>query len=217
MLTCVRPLHYLWQAISKDRRPSQIAWGIAIGFLVGLIPKGNLTAWLFGTLLFALRVNIGAGLLTALLVASVSSWLDPLTHGIGLRLLQTKFVHGSFVSWYELPLVPWLGFNNTVTLGSTVLGLALLLPLQHIAEAIVRSCQAKWPNSQTAMTNARAKMSEPTRHNATPVLAATGTAPSPPLQRVAAERPSTQANPRSSKLTKPNKLGQAIQSQGWGH
>lgn len=205
MLTCVRPLHYLWQAISKDRSPNQIAWGIAIGFVVGLIPKGNLTAWMFGTLFFALRVNIGAGLLTALLVASISSWLDPLTHGIGLRLLQTKFAHDSLVSWYELPLVPWLGFNNTVTLGSTVLGLALLVPLQHFAKSTVRSYQAKWSSSQTTQTNA------------TPLLALTSASSNSSLQRVATERPSMQPNTRSTKPAKPNKLGQAIQSQGWGH
>lgn len=141
MFRMIRPFQYLWQALAAERTTSQLAWGIALGALIGVVPKGNLTAWFFGVVLCATRVNLGAGMLTALLVTGVSSFTDPLTHGIGVRLLSIQ----SFQAWlgtaHEWPLVPWLAWNNTVVLGSTVLGLALLYPIQHISRAPIERLQ----------------------------------------------------------------------------
>ena len=95
MFKTIRPFHYLWKAIVAERSPQQIAWGIALGVLVGIVPKGNLTAWLFGLLLLATRVNLGVGMLTAFLVTGLSSLTDPLTHGIGIDYSKSRFCNGN--------------------------------------------------------------------------------------------------------------------------
>lgn len=139
MFTSIRPLQYLWKALTADSSPRQIAWGIALGMLVGIIPKGNLTAWLFGFLLLATRVNLGVGMLTAMAVTAASPLIDPLTHAFGLRLLSLEFVRSCLIRWHDAPFIPWLRLNNTVVVGSTTLGLILLYPLQHIAERVASS------------------------------------------------------------------------------
>ena len=144
MIGRFRPIQHFWQAIRGERSPRQIAWAIALGMLVGLIPKGNLTAWLFGFLLVATRINLGVGLLTVLAVSSVSTLLDPLTHGIGLRILSQSTIQAQFAAWYDAPFVPWLAWNNTVVLGSMALGLALLYPVQHLSEFVVRQFQRRF-------------------------------------------------------------------------
>ncbi len=139
LLRFIQPLRYFWKAVSAERTPKQIAWGIAIGMLVGLVPKGNLTACIFGFVMLGTRVNLGAGMLTALGVTALSPWLDPLTHGIGWRLLSISSVQAMLGRWYDTPFFPWLALNNTVVLGSTLLGLVLLYPVQHLSEMVIES------------------------------------------------------------------------------
>lgn len=133
----IRPVRYLIRTVIDERTPRRIAWGIALGMLVGLVPKGNLSAALCAFLLFATRVNVGLGLLTALVVSFISPCLDPLTHGIGLRLLSFRPVQGWIAQVYDLPVFPWLALNNTVVLGSLVLGLALIFPAAHLSQRCV--------------------------------------------------------------------------------
>ena len=139
MFASIRPLRYLWKALTAENSPRQIAWGFALGILVGLIPKGNLTAWLFGCLLLATRVNLGVGMLTAMTVTALSPTIDPLTHALGLRLLSLDAAKSLLMRWHDAPFVPWLRLNNTVVLGSTTLGLILLYPAKHIAETSASS------------------------------------------------------------------------------
>ena len=62
--------------------------------------------------------------------------LDPLSHRIGLGLLHLTWLRPVWTWLYNLPLAPWTSFNNTVVLGSLVLGLALLYPLYRVAEPL---------------------------------------------------------------------------------
>ena len=54
----LRPLRYLAQALILETTPRQLAWGFALGMLIGLIPKGNLIAVALMTLCCALRINV---------------------------------------------------------------------------------------------------------------------------------------------------------------
>jgi uncharacterized protein (TIGR03546 family) len=137
MLKLINPLRFLWKAISSERTANQIAWGIALGILVGIVPKGNLTAWLFGMVLLATKVNLGVGMLTAILVSSINAWTDPLTHAIGMRLLKSPEIQNLLVRWSDKPLVPWLALNNTIVLGSATLGLAVLYPAKHLSWLLI--------------------------------------------------------------------------------
>jgi uncharacterized protein (TIGR03546 family) len=130
------PVRYLWRVFSADSGPRQVAAGIALGMAIGLLPKGNLIVVSLTILLFALRVNIGSGLLTAFLVSLISPHLDPITHGIGIRILNQPAVYHRLATWYDLPLVAWTSLNNTVVMGGCVLGIALLYPVYHLSESV---------------------------------------------------------------------------------
>lgn len=154
MLALINPLRYLWKALSAERSPNQIAWGVALGVLVGLVPKGNLTAWLFGIILVATKVNLGAGMLAAILVSTISVGIDPLTHEIGLRLLKIQSIQQMLGRLSEKPLVPWLALNNTVVLGSVVLGLSVLYPVKHLACCALEWISSRITHRERAATNA---------------------------------------------------------------
>jgi uncharacterized protein (TIGR03546 family) len=58
----LRPVRHFAQALIANDSPRQVAWGFVLGMMIGLVPKGNLTAILLGMLLLGLRVNKPAGL-----------------------------------------------------------------------------------------------------------------------------------------------------------
>ncbi len=133
----LEPVRYLWRLFAADGSPRQVAMGIALGAMIGLVPKGNLVAVGLTVLLFALRVNVGSGMLVAFLVSLLSPQFDVLTHRIGSRVLCQPVVYDRLAAWYELPLVPWTSLNNTVVMGGALLGLALFYPIFHLSESLL--------------------------------------------------------------------------------
>ena len=77
-------------------------------------------------------------LAAAALAAFMFTWLgvlaDPVSHRIGLGLLQFSALEAVWTWLYNLPVVPWTAFNNTVVLGSLILGLALFYPVFRLIE-----------------------------------------------------------------------------------
>lgn len=105
-----------------DISPNQIAWGFALGAILGLIPNMFMKLVLF-IVIMLFRVNISAALIGCSLYAIVSYPLDFLFDSVGYTVLNT------FYTWlYNLPIVPFTHFNNTVVMGSLVVGIILLVP-----------------------------------------------------------------------------------------
>lgn len=117
------------QGLTSDTDPAQIGAGIALGFLIGLMPKATLTAQLLLVALMATRVNIPMGLLAALAVTLLNPLLDKVTDPIGYALLTAGALKPLWTKLYNTPVVPWTGFNNTVVPGGLVFGAALFWPV----------------------------------------------------------------------------------------
>lgn len=122
-------IRQFFQGLTSDTDPRQIGAGIALGFLIGLMPKATLTAQLLIVLLLATRVNIPMGMLTILAVSLVNPLFDKLTDPIGYALLTSQALKPLWTKLYNMPIVPWTGFNNTVVPGGLVLGAALFAPV----------------------------------------------------------------------------------------
>jgi uncharacterized protein (TIGR03546 family) len=123
-----KQFHYYYGFLKTHDSPRQLALGVAFGVVLGLIPKGNLLAVLVAMLFFSLRVNLQMGMLTGLIVSFFAALLDPVTERLGHGLLTAPPLQGIWTFFYNTPLVPWTGFNNTVVLGSFVLGWLLFYP-----------------------------------------------------------------------------------------
>ena len=128
-MTFHRPLRLLADAVAADAGPAPFARGVALGMLVGLVPKENLTAAVLAVVLGAVRVNLPAAGLAAVFFSLFGSAADPLSHAVGKWLLTGDWLRETWASFFQLPLAPWTGLNNTVVLGSLVLGLALSYPV----------------------------------------------------------------------------------------
>lgn len=143
MTALLKPLRLLAKALAALDSPRQLAAGLALGFAVGLIPKTSLLAHLGLVLLCAVQVNLAAAYAAAALASLASLPADPLAHAVGEALLvKAAFLKPLWTALYNLPVVPWTGFNNTVTLGWAVVGAALAYPLYR---ALVGPCERHAP------------------------------------------------------------------------
>ena len=137
------PLRKAVSLFTGGGSPRAIAFGFAMGMMIGLMPKGNLTAAAISIIVLATRTNLAAAALSGLLFSWAATWTDPLAHRIGSAILTQPSWQKSFARLYELPLAPWTGLNNTVVLGSLVLSLVLFYPVYHLAWLAFHRHQAR--------------------------------------------------------------------------
>jgi len=111
----------------------QVAFGITLGAMAGIMPKDNLTATLLTMTLLGTRCNLAAGLVSMGLFSIVGQLADPLSHQLGLLLLTAPTLNPFWNGLFSVPLLPWTGLNNTVVLGSLLVGCALACPVFYVS------------------------------------------------------------------------------------
>ena len=131
MFFVLRPVRLLLKALLTQSTPRQMSWGLALGLLAGLVPKGNLLAVALGILIAMLRINLGVAMAAAVAVTFASSYVDPVSDYLGQYLLGHASLQSVWTRLYNTPLMPWTDFNNSVVMGSLVLGLVIAWPVQR--------------------------------------------------------------------------------------
>lgn len=139
----LKPLRQVAGALVGNDSPRQIAAGMTLGMMLGLVPKGDLIAVVLATLMCGLKVNRAAGLAMAMVFTAIGSFTDSFTHLLGKDVLATPWLQSTFVALYDLPLGPWLGFNNTVVMGSLLLAIYFSYPCYWFSACILEAWQPK--------------------------------------------------------------------------
>jgi uncharacterized protein (TIGR03546 family) len=129
----LRPLRQTISALLAGDSPRQLAAGFAIGMVLGLVPKGNLIALSLCVLVFSLRVNTSLALVAAVAFSWAGAVLDPFADKLGLQVLSIASMQATYASIFNMPLGPWLGLNNTVVIGSLLIGLYLAYPVYWVS------------------------------------------------------------------------------------
>jgi uncharacterized protein (TIGR03546 family) len=130
MLIIIKAIKSLLGVLHSSDSPWQVAFGAALGALIGLNPLSTLQAAVLFLVLMATQSNLGAAALATALFALLGFLLDPVAHGLGYALLvQAPSLTPLWTDWYNAPLVPFTRFYNTVVLGSFLLGLVLFVPV----------------------------------------------------------------------------------------
>ena len=110
-------------ALNSGAAPWQIAGGMVLGFMLGLIPGWPLQVFLLLLIMFILNVNLTIAGVGAVL-ASASAWIfDPIVDRIGGWVLQDiGALQGLWTALYNYPPMVLTRFNNTVVMGAMVVG-----------------------------------------------------------------------------------------------
>jgi uncharacterized protein (TIGR03546 family) len=123
--------------INANTRPGEIAAGIAFGFLLALQPGMTVFRVLILAIAFMLKINMPALFLSLFLFALPSAALDVPSDLLGGFILGLPFLQETFTSLYNMPLVPYTRFNDTLVMGGLALGIIAWLPLFFLFKVLV--------------------------------------------------------------------------------
>ncbi|TWT83502.1 hypothetical protein CA13_49670 [Planctomycetes bacterium CA13] len=139
----IKLLSNVRKAIAGRQYPHQLAWAVALGVLLGIIPHGNLVALAVLVVVLSVRINHAMAALTAIGVSFSATKLDPYSHQIGEYVLSHEALAPHLANAWGLPLMPWTEMNNTVVMGSFLIGVAALLPIFIITYPFFRLFKPK--------------------------------------------------------------------------
>jgi uncharacterized protein (TIGR03546 family) len=144
MLSLLKLLQSLFRTLHSEGTPGQVAAGIMLGAGIGLTPLMSAHNLVLFAAIVLLNVSFGGGMLGLAVFTPVGFLLDPLFDRVGLQLLQAAGLRGLWTGWYNIPLLPYTGFNNSVVLGSIVVWMIAAVPIFFAARWAVARYRATY-------------------------------------------------------------------------
>ncbi|MFN8650750.1 MAG: TIGR03546 family protein [Gemmatimonadales bacterium] len=144
MLTLLKLIQSLFSTLHSEGTPGQVAAGIMLGAGIGLTPLMSAHNLVLFAAIVLLNVSFGGGMLGMALFTPVGFLLDPLFDKVGLALLNAPGLQALWTGWYNIPLVPYTNFNNSVTLGSFVVWLVTAVPIYVGAKLAIARYRATY-------------------------------------------------------------------------
>lgn len=138
MSLILKQLFALIKLLNSETGENQIAAGVAAGFILGMTPAFSLQSVLVFLCLFFFRIQIGMAFLSAFFFAFVAWILDPVFHAVGWQILHMEVLQGVFTRLYNMPILPFTRFNNTVVMGSGVLAIILSPVIFVVSKSLVK-------------------------------------------------------------------------------
>jgi len=126
-------------SINANTRPGEIAAGIAFGFLLALQPGMTIVRIIFLAFAFMLKINMPALFFSLLVFALGAPVFDIISDAFGGFVLGLSFLKGLFTTLYNMPLVPYTRFNDTLVMGGLVLGVLAWAPLFFLFRRLVQA------------------------------------------------------------------------------
>lgn len=106
--------------------------------IVGLIPSFSVVPWLLLLVGILLPTHLTAMICSIVVFSWVGPMVDSQSHRVGAAVLTepslTSFWQSVFANKYSI----WLQFHNSVVLGSTLIALAMAVPVFVVAKIVVR-------------------------------------------------------------------------------
>jgi uncharacterized protein (TIGR03546 family) len=111
--------------LNSDTGNISLAAGMTCGFILGMTPALSLHSLVIFLVLFFFRIQIGAALVMAFFFKFIAFLLDPLFDMVGRKVLELESLQSFFTQLYNMPIVPYTRFNNSIVMGSAVVTFAL--------------------------------------------------------------------------------------------
>lgn len=143
MMLILNQIFSLFRLLNSETGTKQIAVGIACGLILGFAPSLSLQSILVFILLFIFRIQMGAAFLAAFFFAFIAWILDPINHWVGSRVLEIEALHPLYTTLYNMPIIPFTRFYNSVTMGAGVISIVLALPVYFISQILIAKYRTK--------------------------------------------------------------------------
>lgn len=137
MTLLIKQIIRFFTLLNSDTGTQSLAWGLALGCVLGFSPFLSLQTFLVLFICFVFRVQLGAAFLSAFFFKIMAFLIDPLANHLGQIILESQSLRPLFVSLYNMPLVPMTRFNNSLVMGSGVIGFLFAIPLFFIFRVLI--------------------------------------------------------------------------------
>jgi uncharacterized protein (TIGR03546 family) len=129
----------IWQSFHSSLQgfdsPHQLGLGCAFGMMIGLIPNESLFVYLLALVAVVSTANLLCLIGSGIVFHFLSGAADQLWHTVGHWVLTLSSLESVWAGLYEIPLMAWTSFNNTVVAGSLIGSLVLFLPVYFVSRA----------------------------------------------------------------------------------
>lgn len=125
MSLLLKQIFAFFKLLNSETGTNQIAAGVACGMILGFTPAFSLQTILVLICLFLFRIQIGAAFLAAFFFKFAAFAFDPLFDQVGAWALSLESLKGLYTAMFNMPIVPYTRFNNTIVMGSAIVALVL--------------------------------------------------------------------------------------------
>lgn len=116
--------------LHSENGTKQISWGLTLGAFLGFSPFFSLQTVLILMILFFFKVQFGAAFLSAFVFKFIAFLADPLADSLGRITLESDLLRPIWTTLYNLPILPYTRFNNSIVMGSFIFVL-IISPLLY--------------------------------------------------------------------------------------
>jgi uncharacterized protein (TIGR03546 family) len=121
----LKQLYQFLKLLNSDTGHNSLAFGLTLGIAFGFSPILSLQTILILLIALFFRIQLGATMISAFFFKLVAFAVDPLADVLGRNILEQELLRPLFVQLYNMPLVPLTRFNNSIVMGSGILGFLL--------------------------------------------------------------------------------------------
>ena len=137
MTLLLKQLFGFFNLLNSDTGTNQLASGLALGIVLGFSPFFSLQTLLVLLLIFFFRIQMGAAFLSAFFFKLIAYLIDPATDILGRKILESASLRDLFISLYNMPILPLTRFNNSIVMGSAIVGFIAAVPGFFIFKKLV--------------------------------------------------------------------------------
>ena len=131
----------LLRELNSSSNDKFISLAIVLGLIYGFLPSFNLFSFIILIIVFIFRIPFGLFLVSFALFKIIGHSLDTIFDNTGYLILTSITHFWEFI--YNLPLMRWSGFNNTIVMGSLVWGIVIGIFLYIILNKLIRIYREK--------------------------------------------------------------------------
>jgi uncharacterized protein (TIGR03546 family) len=139
MTIILREIFKLLKILNSETGTQQIAIAMSLGFILGFSPFISLQGIFIILLIVFLRVQAAAAFVTAFFFSLIAYILDPVFHQLGSFILELKDLQGFWTYLYNLPLVPYTKFYNSVVMGAGAFGIIFAPIFYFISLVLIKN------------------------------------------------------------------------------
>lgn len=133
----LKQLFQFFKLLNSDTGTNSLASGLALGVVLGFSPFLSLQTFLVLFICIFLRVQLGAAFLSAFFFKFVAFAIDPLSDSLGQAALESIALRPLWIELYNMPLAPLTRFNNSIVMGSGLIGFIFALPLFFLFKKLI--------------------------------------------------------------------------------